>query len=1009
MKLAICKKYKNKWTDDQLKKSGKVFENTECSLEELSEFINQGYSFCSQHDGWRSGKNYLESNILAVDIDNGLTIEQAISNPFVQTFCGILYTTPSHTDDDHRFRLVFESERLIVSAQEMRYALSGLIRKFGGDKKCQDACRLFFGSENSNPQVYGHTLPSLILDQVISLGKELVQDKNNAIANKVTKGFTQQSNISIDLTTTITDSEGMVYSLAEVPLKTRIHCPVHIDTNPSAFVLENKSGVKGVHCSKCNATYFTSSKLAMYEFDYDWENVTGIRKDVLGKINGDLYRPEEMGSFVRINEKYLPPIVTHSPVVIIKSPKGSGKTHYLESVIREARSKKQSVLLIGHRRSLIASISERLGLVSYYQPPVIDMKCQIVRESKMVKPNEYYAICVDSMTNLLEPPHDKYDVVIIDEVEQVFSHMTSSTLNKRNLRNNTYQFFKNYVSQASKVYVLDADVSYLTVNTLKKYLSEKNNKDVVIILNQYKSEGKVIDIYSNLNHLIADIHLSIGNDELCFICSNSKKKVRYISKTISDRYPEKKILEITSENSQDTEIQDFIRNIKTQIVKFDAIIVSPSLGTGVDITFDDNMDIIDNVYGVFEGNINTHFDIDQQISRVRHPKRIAVWLSPREFRYETHEQSITNEINESEKYNRRIIGIDSDGNIHYEDYNQGYIEIYCDVMSARRGSINHLKKQYIEMKEKQGWVVNHIESDDSKKKTGKGFIDNAKELVEEDRINSIVNALLITDTDYDAMKIAEDRLSLLPVHTNAMRRFEIESFYYEEITRDLITFDADGNRRYQIRNYEEFVGNDRDLARLDYVEGNVGKHTVDKKERIQKKDFFLKIFSSLDLLDDEDNIIPDKYISGDQAEEAIKYIKQKEVSLQRWFNISLRADIDSKPIQQLGVILKVLGIEWTKKSKKRKDRGKTYLYAVPGTLLTRVNDIVDRRKDENNWSNWCEVRRSVQNNRLLIGGHSSVLDEIKSQIRSSDDIGKGEFRSNYDETDYLTFRQRFSK
>ena len=40
-------------------------------------------------------------------------------------------------------------------------------------------------------------------------------------------------------------------------------------------------------------------------------------------------------------------------------------------------------------------------------------------------------------------------------------------------------------------------------------------------------------------------------------------------------------------------------------------------------------------YGFFENNITHHFEIDQQISRVRQPKEIKVWISPRNMSYET--------------------------------------------------------------------------------------------------------------------------------------------------------------------------------------------------------------------------------------------------------------------------------------------------------------------------------------------------------------------------------------
>ena len=56
------------------------------------------------------------------------------------------------------------------------------------------------------------------------------------------------------------------------------------------------------------------------------------------------------------------------------------------------------------------------------------------------------------------------------------------------------------------------------------------------------------------------------------------------------------------------------------------ILASPSLGTGVDIQAR-----FDCVFGIFEGTVNTHYDIDQQIYRVRNADEISVWVDVRKF------------------------------------------------------------------------------------------------------------------------------------------------------------------------------------------------------------------------------------------------------------------------------------------------------------------------------------------------------------------------------------------
>jgi hypothetical protein len=103
-------------------------------------------------------------------------------------------------------------------------------------------------------------------------------------------------------------------------------------------------------------------------------------------------------------------------------------------------------------------------------------------------PSKHYAICVDSLPRLLTPCEHKYDIVIIDEVEQVFSHLTSDTVKDK--RNETYKYFKHYVDVAEKVYALDSDLNQLTVNTICEFVSDKK-RNVTVIINERAYSGEV--------------------------------------------------------------------------------------------------------------------------------------------------------------------------------------------------------------------------------------------------------------------------------------------------------------------------------------------------------------------------------------------------------------------------------------------------------------------------------------------------------------------------------------
>jgi len=995
MRVAINTEFKNKWTPEQLKVSGNTFRNVDISTNELIEHIKRGFAFCSQHEGWRKSENFTESNIFAVDIDHGLTIDEVTAHPFVTNYCCFIYTTASHTKENHRFRLVFQSERSIFDKKEMTQIMNGLLLKFGGDESCKDACRIFYGSSDASIIKIGKTLPLHILEdlKLISDGIKRKTYKNDAKGGTNTK----RSLKSIDINTEVIDENGISYTMSEVPVKTRIHCPIHIDNKPSAFVLQSKSGTKGLWCSKCQTTYFVSSNLPHYEFDYFWKKVIipGDGNNTLSEYSSDLVLPNEEFPIIRLNQKYLPFLDSSSPILMVKSPKGSGKTHILERLVKQAKQENKNVLLIGHRRSLIASMSKRLKLTSYFQPPVIDQRWNTVHDAKMVPPTKHYAICVDSLFNLMDTESDRYDVVIIDEVEQVFSHLTSDTLNKNNKRNNTYQVFRHYLRSCNKLVVLDADLSYLTVNTLYRMLTSEQKLDVSVIINEYRETSRKIEIYKTNNHLIGDISNSLKKGERLFICSNSKSKVNDLVSGLTKEFPDKKVIGITSDNSQKTEIQELIRDINEEILNYDAIVVSPSIGTGVDITFKNDEQLVDTVYGIFEAQINTHFDIDQQISRVRNPKHVRVWISPKVFRFETDPNAISREIIESEKSNRRVIGIDRNGRKIYDDYDNDYLQLYVDVVSAFRGSINHLKENFIKMKKKFGWTVIEKDRDKDLESAGILTVKSSKEEKERLLVEVLYSAPLISRSDYIGMKKTSDKLPFLDVHINAMMRYGIESFYLTNITPDLIQFDDNGKGRQQIRYIENLLNSDLKTRTDDFISEIQNQHTLDESQDRHITEFFYEILSRVGLLDDKDRIISDKQFSSTDLSPAIEYIKKHDVSLQRWFKLALRSDIDSKPVQQFGVFLKMLGIKTQSTSRKTPSGGKEYFYSIPSDYLNTVYEIIDRRMDKDFRDQWHKDRNSVTENRLLKGGYNSVREELKAQIADPSSIDDDQFWGVY--------------
>lgn len=97
---------------------------------------------------------FKSAQIALVDIDSGMTIEQLKANKWYKRFSCGFYTTPSHTPDKPRFRILFLLESPIERAEDMRLLYRGLITLFGGDGACKDGCRLFYGTPNATECEY---------------------------------------------------------------------------------------------------------------------------------------------------------------------------------------------------------------------------------------------------------------------------------------------------------------------------------------------------------------------------------------------------------------------------------------------------------------------------------------------------------------------------------------------------------------------------------------------------------------------------------------------------------------------------------------------------------------------------------------------------------------------------------------------------------------------------------------------------------------------------------------
>lgn len=379
------------------------FEKCILTIDEFIEEIKLGYAYSSVFDGDRRSQNFESADFVSVDIDSDFSFSDAAKHPFVVKNATFLYTTPSHTAEWNRFRIVFALEKPIKIARDYLNLAKNLADLLGGDRKATDPARIFYGNRSAKVLMLNNHLTSADVKEVITR-----HEAQNVWTPSPTE--TRQSNLRISTSERVRLRDGMTHSIDAIHSGTSIFCPFHNDTNPSAVVYETKKGTKFIRCFACGQSYW-QEKQATYNFDLFDAAVAALEAQTDASLRlGDIRR--DLSSIQVVNERFLPDVALKPGVTFIKSAKGTGKTQQIQRVVTEMGAAKR-ILLIGHRVSLIRAMCARLGLQCYLDKP----------DGGWQKFPHQFGVSIDSLHQV--NPANPYDLVILDECEQILDHFTS--------------------------------------------------------------------------------------------------------------------------------------------------------------------------------------------------------------------------------------------------------------------------------------------------------------------------------------------------------------------------------------------------------------------------------------------------------------------------------------------------------------------------------------------------------------------------------------------------------
>jgi hypothetical protein len=549
-----------------------------------------------------------------------------------------------------------------------------------------------------------------------------------------------------------------------------------------------------------------------------------------------------------------------------------------------------------------------------------------------------------------------YDLIVIDECEQVLAHLLSDTMKRRE---SIYSMLRYVICSATNVVALDADLgwtSYLTLTEMRGIttpIAEKDNR-LWLIINEHIADKSPIEIYSSKDDLIGRMMMDVADGKKLFVAANSKRLVERLDAGIRDKFGEGVSFAVTSANSRTDEAQYKIMNFTETYQKHNVVLCSPSLGTGIDITFEGHEQIVDCCYGFFESLINTHLDIDQQIRRVRHPKNVRVWLSPRTFDFETEFGVINRQLLVDQVIANTFVGFDP---IKREQiYNEAdpFLTMATHIVSDQRRSQNNLKKNFIDYKIKTGWIPTLVAKNDAYADYGKEFLALGKKLDDEAYARKILSSSPITRDQFDQIKEDFDDDSPLAEESYwSFRRMSLEAFYQQPLDEQLIRKDDRGGLREKLKLFVAVTNTQlvREFHQSISQKYPSGKKTnpYDRIKHWEAKVVLLHTLLSSSPIFSKGHFDLSKIYTSPDLNQFIKTSLEVSSYIEGQFGIHIRKDAETKAAQVFHKFLEMVGISKIKSTKKI-GKDKIYQYMIdPDSYNTMVELRTLRESIQDDW------------------------------------------------------------
>ncbi|MGK7933643.1 MAG: plasmid replication protein, CyRepA1 family [Microcystaceae cyanobacterium] len=517
------------------------------------------------------------------------------------------------------------------------------------------------------------------------------------------------------------------------------------------------------------------------------------------ELNQLTYAPQ-----LEVNSAYLPAVnIPETAALIgIKSPKGTGKTTLLETVVKKAIAQQKKVLVIGHRIKLVEALCQRFSL-----PYVTE-----VRDQK-VSADLGYGLCIDSLHPNSQIQFQAKDwqnsIIIIDEIEQVLWHGLNASTCKNN-RVNILKSFKalmqTVLGEGGQVYLADSDLSDISLDYIAALAGFPLQP--FIIQNHWKPSPQQtwkVNYYvdNSPKRWVKDLVKAIRQGERPFVCLSAQKLTsqwgtQTLETYLSKQFPQHRILRIDSESLVDPNHHAYnsMQQLDEVLQQYEIVLASPSIETGISIDLKGHFT---SVWCLAQG-IQTTTSVCQTLSRIRDKIPRYLWVANSGFnKVGNGSTSIPNLLTSGHRLTqlniRLLQGIDLESLDDLDTGFQAESLMSWAKMAVRVnvGMINYRQSVLSLLQQENHEIVEH-KSISSKNKLGNcqqlaDAISQVRDQNYQAECKAIAYARDLTPEQYQNQK---KRLIKSPRERQEIRKYILQQRYEIPITPQIVTLDDEG-------------------------------------------------------------------------------------------------------------------------------------------------------------------------------------------------------------------------